>query len=61
MPRFSVTSVALLSPVILIGLFSFELPLRYSVDRHLGRDRAHLLEAGARPVGVAVAEVDEES
>src|SRR5678815_205021 len=31
MPRFSVTSVALFSPVILIGLFSFELPLRYSL------------------------------
>src|SRR6476646_951664 len=31
MPRFIVTSVASLSPVILIGLFSFELPLRYSV------------------------------
>ena len=30
-PRFIVTSVALLRPVILIELFSFELPLRYSV------------------------------
>ena len=30
-PRFSVTSVALFRPVILMTLFSFELPLRYSV------------------------------
>ena len=60
MPRLSVTSAALLSPVSLRTEFSLSLPLRYSMTVDLHADGRDLLEAGLRTLGLAGPEVDEE-
>ena len=59
-PRFSVTSVDLFSPVIFRTLFSCSLPLRYSDTVTSMPMPLTSWKPACGPVGVAVAEVDEE-
>ena len=60
MPRLSVTSLTLCSPVILRTWFSFSLPLRYSATVISVPMPEHSGNPAAGPSVFPVAEVDEE-